>query len=117
MTASACIVLTLGKTLSTANLTLDGNGRQIEGAATITLDNRWPRMRLGCIVLTLATWVRITDLALADDPTPRDFDDYWSILLAMRLNPPPRARSGRIKQPMAPKYGKQARGPLSASSP
>jgi hypothetical protein len=76
-----------GSALSTANVTLDGNGRQIEDAATLVLntdglDAQW------LYRADLGNWVRITDLVAADTmPTPREFDDYWSILLAMRLNP------------------------------
>lgn len=73
--------------LASANLTLDGNGRSIEGAATLVLstdglDAEWMyRADLG-------NWVRITSLVAGDElPFPRDFDAYFRILLAMRLAP------------------------------
>lgn len=76
-----------GSNLATANVTLDGNGRTIEGTATVVLatdglNASW------LYRADLGNWVRITDLALGDTlPIPREFDDYFSILLAMRLNP------------------------------
>jgi hypothetical protein len=73
--------------LATYNLILDGNGRNIEGAATLTLstnsiDRQWMyRADTG-------NWVRVTTLATSDQmPFPVDFDDYWIKMLAMQLNP------------------------------
>lgn len=76
-----------GQTLASSNLTLNGNGRQIEGAATLVLDTdglcaQW--LYRG----DLGNWVRIEGLELTDAmPLPIEFDDYFAILLAMRLNP------------------------------
>jgi len=73
--------------LATANVTLDANGRTIEGAATLVLntnglDAQW------IYRADLGNWVRITGLAASDTvPFPQEFDDYFTILLAMRLNP------------------------------
>lgn len=76
-----------GQSLSTANLTLDGNGRLIEGATTLTLTTDGLNAQW-LYRADLGNWVRITDLVAADDlPVPREFDDYFAILLAMRLNP------------------------------
>jgi hypothetical protein len=73
--------------LAANNLTLDGNGHLIEGAATLVLntngDNRQWFYRAD-----LGQWKRLTSLALTDElPFPTEFDDYFRILLAMRLNP------------------------------
>lgn len=73
--------------LSTNNLILDGNGRQIEGNASITLatdslNREWfYRADQG-------DWVRVIDI-VADDqsPLPREFDDLLTTALALRLNP------------------------------
>lgn len=76
-----------GETLATSNLTLDGNGRLIEGASSVVLSTSG-MVREWIYRADLGQWLRVTDLDLADSmPFPREFDDYWSILLAMRLNP------------------------------
>lgn len=68
-------------------VTLDGNGRPIEGstnqvANTNGLNREWfYRADLG-------NWVRLTDLTATDQmPFPKDFDTFFSTSLAMRLNP------------------------------
>lgn len=75
-------------TLATNNLTLDGNGRRIEGAGTVTL-NEDSLAREWFYRADLGDWVRVTELAdtAADMPFPTEFDDYWVMRLAMRLNP------------------------------
>jgi hypothetical protein len=80
-------VVDAGGNLSTANLTLDGNGRLIEGASSLVL-NTDGEAREWFYRADLGDWKRLSSLDLADDlPFPREFDDYFSILLAMRLNP------------------------------
>ena len=77
----------VGGNISTHNITLDANGRRIEDAATVTLmtnfmDRQW------FYRADLAQWVRLTGLTETDNlPFPIEFDDYFIILLAMRLNP------------------------------
>lgn len=72
---------------ATRNLILDGNGRTIELDATETLSTnnfyaQW--MYRG----DTADWTRITDLIASDEfPLPIEFDDYFIISLALRLNP------------------------------
>jgi hypothetical protein len=68
-------------------LTLDGNGRTIETSATkvytapITARQWLYRADLG-------DWLVIQDLALTDTiQFPREFDDLWILLLAIRLMP------------------------------
>lgn len=73
--------------LATNNVTLDGNGRMIEGTATLTL-NTDGESRQWLYRADLGDWVRLTSLVAADDlPFPTEFDDYFAILLALRLNP------------------------------
>lgn len=73
--------------LNTFNLILDGNGRTIEDAATATLDtdglNREWMYRADT-----GNWTRVAPLTTSDEmPFPIEFDDYFIILLAIRLNP------------------------------
>lgn len=73
--------------LASVNVTLDGNGRSIEGNAVVTLttnglDREW------IYRADLGEWLRVTDLLIdAEFPFPLEFDDYFIIGLAMRLDP------------------------------
>lgn len=73
--------------LSTYPVTLDGNGRTIEGSATILLNtdgasDEW------LYRADLGDWVRLTNKIETEQmPFPQDFDTFWTIFLAMRLNP------------------------------
>lgn len=73
--------------LGTYTVTLDGNGRKVEGASTLdilTQDDVGQWMYRA----DLADWVRLTELGEGDDmPFPGEFDDYFTVMLAMRLNP------------------------------
>lgn len=76
-----------GANLSTNNLTLDGNGRTIEGAASKVLSTDGAALQW-FYRADLGDWKAIGALALADDlPFPIEFDDYFRVLLAMRMNP------------------------------
>ena len=73
--------------LASVPLTLDGNGRTIEGAASIAaatdgLNAEWfYRADLG-------DWRRLTSLLVTDEnPFPDEFDAMFVIFLAMRLSP------------------------------
>lgn len=73
--------------LSTVPVTIDANGRTIEGNPTLLLDvdgtfTEWfYRADLG-------QWVKISALtAIDENPFPDDFDNFFIIGLAMRLNP------------------------------
>jgi hypothetical protein len=74
-----------GLNLSSNNLTLVGNSRTIEGAASVVLSTdglsrEW--------MYSGGNWVKITSLAASDAmPFPEEFDDYFVTKLAMRLNP------------------------------
>lgn len=76
-----------GGNLSTHNVTIDGNGRQIEAADSVTLVtdglvSEWfYRADLG-------SWVKVIDLDVDNQsPLPTEFDDLLITLLAFRLNP------------------------------
>jgi hypothetical protein len=76
-----------GNNLATYNLTLDGNGRTIEGATSLTLSTNGDA-RQWIYRSDTANWTKITSLQLTDTmPFPVEYDDYFIIGLAMRLNP------------------------------
>lgn len=80
-------IVDVGNNLATYPLTINGNGRQIEGASSLTIntngDNRTWMYRAD-----IGGWVKIASLALTDSiPFPTTFDDYFITMLAMRLNP------------------------------
>ena len=72
---------------STNPLTINGNGRNIEGASTQTFSvdgtiREWVYRE------DLGNWVVVTPLDSAGDmPWPAEFDDMFIIMLALRLNP------------------------------
>jgi len=81
--------------LATVPVTLDANGRTIEGAVNVTLnvngtfDEWFYRADKG-------DWVKLTSLTEAgENPFPDDFDIFFICGLAMRLNP----RYGRQMDP------------------
>jgi hypothetical protein len=77
--------------LATVPVTLDGNGRTIEGGSSLLL-NVNGTYREWFYRADLGDWVRLTQLDLTDEmPFPADFDNFFITLLAMRLNP----RNGR----------------------
>lgn len=72
---------------ATFNLTLDGNGRQIEGAAIAVLSTN-SLNRSWFFRADLGNWTRFTELASTDTfPFPTEFDDYFITMLALRLAP------------------------------
>lgn len=80
-------VIDISSNLSTYPVTVYGNGRLIEGAASVVLntddlDAEWFYRE------DLANWLRYAPLE-ADDtfPFPEEFDDFFITLLAIRLNP------------------------------
>ena len=72
-------------------LTLDGNGRTIEGQDQLLITATTPTLpapREWLYRADLAGWVAVTDMALTDQlPFPPDFDDLWIAALAIRLAP------------------------------
>jgi hypothetical protein len=73
--------------LAANNLTLDANGRRIEGGATVVLNVNGDA-RQWLYRADTANWVKITALAAGDTmPLPQEFDSFFTTRLAMRLNP------------------------------
>lgn len=73
--------------LATYNVTFNGNGSRIEGASTLVLNTNsitgdwFYRADQG-------NWVKLSPLLIDDTfPFPEEFDDFFIMLLAMRLNP------------------------------
>lgn len=76
-----------GANLATYPLTLDGNGRRIETTATLVLNTSSLAAQWFYRADT-GNWQRLELLEVGDDlPFPVEFDDYFVILLAMRLSP------------------------------
>lgn len=76
-----------GGNMSTATITINANGRSIEGAADTTCDTDY-MARQWMYRADTANWVRISQLLTSDDmPFPAEFDDYFVIMTAMRIDP------------------------------
>lgn len=73
--------------LATYNLTIDTGQRLIEGASSLVLNtNSIDRQYL--YRADTGNWVKITSLVTSDNmPLPVEYDDYFIIMLASRLNP------------------------------
>ena len=79
--------------LSVNNVTLSGNGRFIEGATEVVLNDNATAPRSYMYRADLGEWKLMTPLTSASEmPFPIEFDDYFITKLAMRLNP----RYGRV---------------------
>jgi hypothetical protein len=80
-------VIDITGNFSTANLTLDANGRNIEAAPTVTLSTD-SLNREWFYRADLGNWVQLTDIdEYGNSPFPEEFDDYLIFSLAGRLNP------------------------------
>jgi hypothetical protein len=80
-------IVDIGSNLGTYNLTLDPNGRLIEGASTLVLATD-DLVRQWMYRSDTGNWARIATLTTADQmPFPSEFDDYFVTMLAMRLSP------------------------------
>lgn len=74
-------------TLGTYPLTVMGNGRFIEGAATLVLNTPGTETEWVFRADT-GNWQKVTPLLLADTfPFPEEFDDFFIVLLALKINP------------------------------
>lgn len=72
---------------STFNLTLNGNGRLIEGGTSVVLNTDLTRKQW-FYRSDRGEWIVISPLSTTSEmPTPEEFDDFWIISLAMRLSP------------------------------
>lgn len=68
-------------------ITLDGNGRTIENAATVLLDTDGMNA-LWLYRDDLGNWAKVVPLLITDDmPFPEEYDQMFVIMMAMRLNP------------------------------
>ncbi len=73
--------------LESVPVTLEGNGRTIEGQASIVLDTNG-QFDEWFYRADLGDWVKISNvLATDENPFPAKYDTMWQILLAMRLSP------------------------------
>lgn len=73
--------------LATYNLVINGNGRLIEGASSITLDTNSDK-RQWMYRADIGDWVKIEALDSADNmPLSEEFDDYFITSLTFRLAP------------------------------
>lgn len=80
-------VVDVAGNLATNNLIVDGNGRLIEGAATVTLTTN-SENRQWMYRADTGNWVKIEELEAADTmPFPVEFDPYFVLMLAIQLNP------------------------------
>lgn len=74
--------------LSAFNLTLDPNGRKIEGSPTPLVLSTDDTAKQWFYRSDTANWVLIDTLVVGSEmPFPVDYDDYFVTMLAMRLNP------------------------------
>jgi hypothetical protein len=75
--------------LAAAPITVDGNGRQIQGAADVVVNTNGAA-RIWFYRADEGDWVLLSTLTGVDPeefPFPPEFDDYFITTLAMRLNP------------------------------
>ena len=80
-------VVDVGGNFNTNNLTVVGNGKNIEGAAQITLGTASTR-KDWFYRADLGNWMAVSDIAIADElPFPTKFEDMFVIGLASRINP------------------------------
>ena len=81
-------IVAVNQDVATYPVTLEGNGRLIEGVPSVILNDPLTVARIYSYVADTATWTILTPLTLASDmPFPIRFDDYFITKLASRLNP------------------------------
>lgn len=91
-------------------LTIDGNGRSIEGQAAMVY-NTAGVIREWLYREDLGNWVTVIPLSIVGSmPWPPEFDDMFIIMLAMRLNP----RFGQIMHPASVETLKEVKAKFSA---
>ncbi len=80
-------IIDAANNFATRPFTLVGNGRLIDGATSVILNTDFSR-RQWVYRSDQSNWISIEPLdADAEMPFPEEFDDYFIIMLAMRLNP------------------------------
>jgi hypothetical protein len=88
-------IVDVSQNFATNNLTIYGNGRQIEGESEMTYDTNG-ETREWMYREDLGNWVVVSPITLAGNmPWGSEYDDMFIIKLAMRLNP----RFGQIMHP------------------
>jgi hypothetical protein len=81
-------IVRVSQDLATHPITLDANGRKIEGATTLVLNDNATANRTIMYDSARAEWVRVIPLVEDGDmPFPIEFDFFFITKLAMRLNP------------------------------
>lgn len=96
--------------LATRNLILNGNGRLIEGATSLTLNTN-SMTRQWLYRSDTGNWVKIAALVEGDTmPFPIEFDDFFIVTLALRLNPRHSATIGQESIEALKRYRSQLRG-------
>lgn len=98
-------VVDVSNGFAASNLTIDPNGRMIEGSPLAVTESTNGLVKQWLYRSDIGNWVLLSTLATTDDmPFPQDFDDYFIIGLAMRLNP----RYGRqLDQQSKDRYAQQ----------
>lgn len=100
--------LELADTGSTAAVTLDANGRRIEGAAALTFVPSPNTTYSWFYRADLGEWVRITELELDDELFfPAEFDDLFITGIAIRLAPRFGVRAGQETIAVQQRMGKK----------
>lgn len=80
-------IVDVGGNLSTFNVTINGNGRRIEDAASV-VENTDDLVKTWMYRADTGNWIVIETSEEADEmPFPEEFDDYFILMLAMRINP------------------------------
>ena len=80
-------VVDVSGNFDTIPFTINGNGRTIEGSASVTMSTAG-ETREWFFRADLGDWVKVMDLDFGDEsPFPMQFDDFLTTSLALRLNP------------------------------
>lgn len=81
-------LVNVGDGYDVSPITLDANGRLIEGARTLTFNTATVTPIMWFYRADIGTWKRIADLALDDSlPFPEDYNDFFVAMLASRMAP------------------------------
>jgi hypothetical protein len=85
---SRIAVVRISQELATHPVILDGNGRLVENAISLALNDNLTAARTLMYEALTGNWIRVTDLTEGGEfPFPVEFDDFFITKLAMRLNP------------------------------
>lgn len=103
-------VLKRDSSLSAVNVTLDANGRTIEGATSKTLSDAY-LAKEWFYRADLGDWILISSLdADSESPFPYEFDDFLILSLAVRISP----SAGVSTAPETMEYLRQQKSKLRA---